>query len=314
LQRICSADIDVEPGRVVYTTWLNKRGGIEADLTVTRLSEQQYWIVSGAAVTHKDLNWLERNIDPAAHCFFTDITPAWAVLGIMGPNSRALLQQVSGADLSNAAFPFASSQVLEIGCAPGRAQRVSYVGELGWELYVPVDQARHAFDLIMAAGAEYGLKLAGMHALDSCRIERAFRHFGHDIGDEDTPLQAGLGFTCDFTKPRGFIGRDAVLKQKDNERPLRKRLLQFLLQDPDIMLYHHEPIWRDGVIVGHLTSGSYGHTLGGSVGLGYVKNADGVSREYIESGRFEIEVGGERIAARASLRPLYDPGGARLRG
>jgi 4-methylaminobutanoate oxidase (formaldehyde-forming) len=314
LQRICAADIDVEPGRIVYTIWLNERGGIEADLTVTRLSDHQYWIVSGAAVTHKDLNWLQRHIDPAAHCCFSDITSAWAVLGVMGPRSRALLQKITGADLSNRAFPFGSSQTVEIGCAVGRAQRVSYVGELGWELYLPVDQARHAFDLIMAAGAGYGLKLAGMHALDSCRIERAYRHFGHDIGDEDTPLQAGLSFTCDFAKAGGFIGRDAVLKQKENEKPLTKRLLQFLLQDADIMLYHHEPVWRDDVIVGHLTSGNYGHTLGGSVGLGYVKCADGVSREYIDSGRFEIEVGGERIPAQASLRALYDPDGARMRG
>jgi 4-methylaminobutanoate oxidase (formaldehyde-forming) len=152
-----------------------------------------------------------------------------------------------------------------------------------------------------------------MHALDSCRIERAFRHFGHDIGDEDTPLQAGLRFTCAFDKAGGFIGRDALLRQQEKEKPLKKRLLQFLLQDPDIMLYHHEPIRRDGVIVGHLSSGNYGHTLGGAVGLGYVKDADGVSRDYIETGRFEIEVGGECMPARASLRPLYDPGGARMR-
>ena len=312
LQRICASDIDVEPGRAVYTHWLNEHGGIEADLTVTRLAEDRYWIVSGAAVTQRDLNWLERHIPDDAHCFFTDITNAWAVLGIMGPNSRALLQQVTNTDLSNDAFPFASSRPIEIGCAVGRAQRMSYVGELGWEIYVPVDMARHAFDVIMQVSETHQLKLAGMHALDSCRIERAFRHFGHDIADEDTPLEAGLGFVCHFDKAIPFIGRDALSKQKE-QRPLNKRLVQFLLQDPEAMLYHHEPIWRDGQIVGHLTSGNYGHTLGGSVGLGYVKCADGVSKDYIDAGQFAIEVAGEHIPAQASLRPFYDPRGERLK-
>ena len=313
LQRIASANVDVEPGRIVYTHWLNERGGIEADLTVTRLAEDRYWIVSGAAVTHKDLNWLERHIPENAHCFCTDITSAWAVLGVMGPNSRALLQEISGADLSNESFPFGRTQPIEIGCAVGRAFRVSFVGELGWELYVPVDQARHAFDTLWAAGAQHGLQLAGLHALDSCRIEKKFVHFGHDIGDEDTPLEAGMSFVCDLNKSIPFIGRDAILKQKETEKPLQKRLVQFLLQDPETMLYHYEPIWRDGQLVGHLTSGNYGHTLGGSVGLGYVKCAEGVSKDYIQSGHFEIDVAGERIPAQASLNALYDPKGERTK-
>ena len=305
LQRICASNIDTAIGKIVYTHWLNERGGIEADLTVTRLAEDRYWVVSGAAVTQRDLNWLQRHIPAESHCFFTDITNAWAVLGVMGPDSRALLENITGADLSDEAFPFSTSQPVEIGCAVGYAARVSYVGELGWELYIPTDQARHAFDVVMESSNDFNLKLAGMHALDSCRIERAFRHFGHDITDEDTPLEAGLGFVCHYDKPIPFIGRDAVLRQKE-QGLLSKRLVQFLVSDPEAMLYHHEPIWRDGVIAGHLSSGNYGHTLGASVGLGYIKCAQGVNQEYIDAGQFEIEIAGERIPAQASLRPLYD--------
>ena len=314
LQRICTANVDVEPGRIVYTHWLNPRGGIEADLTVTRIGENEFWVVSGAAVGGRDLDWLRRNIDADAHCSVTDVTSAWAVLGIMGPNSRALLERATGADLSNGAFAFGTAQPIEIGCAAGRALRVSYVGELGWEIYLPADMARHGFQVITEAGRQHGLRLAGMHALDSCRIEKKFLHFGHDIGDEDTPLEAGMGFVCNFEKNIPFIGRDAVARQKESERPLKKRLAQFLLQDPEAVLYQHEPILRDGEIVGHLSSGSYGHTLGGSVGLGYVKCAEGITPGYIDAGTFEIDVGGSRIPARASLRALYDPKGERARG
>ena len=312
LQRICSADVDVPAGKVVYTHWLNERGGIEADLTVTRLDERRYLVVSGAGVTHKDLDWLARHVRDDDHCTATDVTSAWAVLGVMGPRSRALLADVTGADLSNAAFPFGTSQPVEVGCAVGRAARVSYVGELGWEIYVPVDQARHAFDAIVEAGEPHGLVMAGMHAMDSCRTEKRFVHFGHDVGDEDTPLEAGAGFVCAFDKGVDFIGRDAAMRQRE-QRPLAKRLVQFLLEDPQPLLYHHEPILKDGRIVGHLTSGSYGHTLGGAVGLGYVRAADGVTAGYVASGGFAIDVAGERVPARASLRALYDPAGDRMR-
>ncbi len=313
LQRICSADIDVEPGRIVYTHWLNERGGIEADLTVNRIDEQTYWIISAAATTHRDLDWLRRNIPEDAHCFVHDITSAWAVLGVMGPKSRTVLGEVLNVDLTTEHFPFGASKAVEIGCAVGRATRVSYVGELGWELYAPVDMARHAFDQVWEAGQEHGLTLAGMHALDTCRIEKKFVHFGHDIGDEDTPLEAGLGFVCHLDKPIPFIGRDAILRQKESRRHMNKRLVQFLLSDPEPMFYHHEPVLRDGKIVGHLTSGNYGHHLGGSVGLGYVHHAEGVARHYIDSGNWEIDVAGERIPAKASLGALYDPKGERMR-
>jgi len=313
LQRICTADIDVEINRIVYTHWLNERGGIEADLTVTRLGEDQYMVVSGAAVTHRDLDWLSRNIPDDAHCFCTDVTAAWAVLGVMGPESRALLEKLTEADLSNEAFPFGTAQQVEVGCTVARAVRVSYVGELGWELYVPSDQARHAYDTLLDAGSSDALVPAGMHALDSCRIEKKFLHFGHDIADEDTPVEAGVRFVCSLDKAIHFIGRDAVLAQIDSGAPLKKRLVQFLLEDPNAMLYHHEPILRDGTLSGYLSSGNYGHTLGGSVGLGYVRCEDGVDAPFIDSGNWEIDVGGARIPAKASLRALYDPKGERVK-
>ena len=332
LQRISTANVDVEPGRIVYTHWLNERGGIEADLTVTRLAEHRFWVVTAAASAVRDRDWLARHTAGDARCTVADVTPAWAVLGLMGPGSRAILEAAAGEDLSAERFPFGASREVEIGCALARATRVSFVGECGWELYVPADQARHVFDTLLpdaeggggAAGAgsgkaggppgdggRAGLRLAGFHALDSCRIEKKFLHFGHDAAEEDTPLEAGVGFVCDFQKPVDFIGRGALLRQR--EQPLRKRLVQFLLLDPEAMLYHHEPILRDGETVGYLTSGSYGHTLGGSVGLGYVRAPEAVTADWLDAGRFEIEVAGERIPARASLRAMYDPAGVRPR-
>ena len=314
LQRICTANVDVAAGKMVYTHWLNARGGIEADLTVTRLAEDRFMVVSAAATTGKDMDWLRRNIAAEAHCVVTDVTNAWAVLGVMGPDSRALLADALEHDMSTAAFPFGATQAVEIGCAPGRAARVSFVGELGWELYVPTDMARHAFDHLWRAGEPYGLRMAGLHSLDSGRIEKKFLHFGHDVADEDTPLECGCAFVCDYDKPIPFIGRDALMQQKESGAWKRKRLVQFLLKDDAAMLYHHEPILRDGEIVGHLTSGNYGHTLGGSVGLGYVRFEDGVDQDFLDSARIEIDIGGDRIPATASLTALYDPRAERMRG
>ena len=314
LQRVSSADVDVEPGKMVYTHWLNDRGGIEADLTVTRIGEDQFWIVSGAAQTIKDLHWLKMNIGEDEFCCVSDITNAWAVLGVMGPGSRDLLSETLNHDMSTSAFPFGSFQPVELGMSRAWAARVSYVGELGWELYVPVDQARHGFDVLWEKGESHGLKLAGMHTLDSCRMEKKFVHYGHDVADQDTPLECGMSFVCALDKAIPFTGRDAILKQKESGSHLRKRLVQFLLQDPEAMLYHHEPILRDGVIVGHLTSGNYGHTLGGSVGLGYVEVEEDVTRDYLESGSFAIDVAGDHIPAKASLGAMYDPKAERMRG
>ena len=311
LQRICANDVAVPPGRVVYTQWLNERAGIEADLTVTRLSETVYQVVTGAATARRDLAWLNRNIPADARAIATDMTSAEAVLLIMGPNSRGLLEAVSGADLSNAAHPFATSRDIEVGYARVRAARVTYVGELGWELYVASEFARGVFDALMDAGPAFGLKLAGLHALDSCRIEKAYRHWGHDIGDEDTPLQAGLMFAVRLDKPGGFIGREALLRQR--ERGPGRRLVQFRLDDPEPLLYHDEPIWHDGRLVGRTTSGAYGHHLGGAVALGYVREDEETVAERIAAGGFEIDVAERRVGATASLTPLYDPKHQRIR-
>ena len=229
----------------------------------------------------------------------------------MGPRSRELLQRVVAKDLSDEAFPFGWSRQVEIGYSPVRASRISYVGELGWELYMPTECGLQVYDALLEASEGLEMRHAGMHAMNSLRLEKGYRHWGHDITDEDTPLEAGLGFAVDFDKP-DFIGREALLRQR--ELGVKKRLVQFLLQDPEPLLYHHEPIYRDGSIVGYIASGAYGHSLGASVGLGYVKHEGGVSGDFVESGRYEIEVAGHRFPARASLKPLYDPQGIRLRG
>lgn len=310
LNNICANDVDVAPGRIVYTQWLNERGGIEADLTVTRLSENDYLVVTGAGAQVRDFKWLTSHIPDDAHCIATDVTSGYAVISVMGPNSRALLQSASPDDLSHEAFPFAHSREIELGMGLVRASRITYVGELGWELYVPTEFAPHIFETVMEAGAAHGVKPAGLHALNSLRMEKAYRHWGHDISEEETPLEAGLMFAVKTDKS-SFIGRDAILRQK--EEGAKQRLVQFKLNDPEPLLYHNEPIYRDGVIVGYLTSGMYGHTLGGAIGLGYVKNADGVDAAFVNEGRYEIEVAGRKFAADASLKPMYDPRNEKVR-
>ena len=311
LNRVSTNDVAVAPGQVVYTQWLNERGGIEADLTVTRLEKDQYLIVTAAASQGRDFYWLRDRIPPDCHAVLTDVTSGWSVLSVMGPESRALLQPLSADDLSNDAFPFGTSREIDLGYARVRATRISYVGELGWELYVPTEFAPGVFDVILEDGAAHGLHLAGYHALNSLRIEKGYRHWGHDITNEDTPLESGLGFTVKWDKAGGFIGREALDEYRN--APLKRRLVQFRLEDPEPMLYHEEPIWREGVRVGRTTSGMYGHTLGGSVGLGYVEHPEGVDQEFIATGNFELEVAGKRFAAAASCRPMYDPAGEKIK-
>ena len=311
LNRVSTNDVAVAPGQVVYTQWLNERGGIEADLTVTRLEKDQYLIVTAAASQGRDFYWLRDRIPPNCSAVLTDVTSGWSVLSVMGPESRALLQPLSADDLSNDAFPFGTSREIDLGYARVRATRISYVGELGWELYVPTEFAPGVFDVILEDGAAHGLHLAGYHALNSLRIEKGYRHWGHDITNEDTPLESGLGFTVKWDKAGGFIGREALDEYRN--APLKRRLVQFRLEDPEPMLYHVEPIWREGVGVGRTTSWMYGHTLGGSVGLGYVEHPEGVDHEFMASGNFELEVAGKRFAAAASLRPMYDPTGEKIK-
>ncbi len=311
LNRVCANDIDVAPGRMVYTQWLNERGGIEADLTVTRLSERAYLIVGGAETETKDFGWLQRQIDARANCVLTNVTSGMGVLSVMGPRARDFLQSLTPNDLSDAAFPFATSQTIELGYALVRASRITYVGELGFELYVPSEFMQGVYDELMKAGPAHGLVHAGYHALNSLRIEKAYRHWGHDITDEDTPLEAGLGFAVKWDKPGGFIGREALLEQRQSG--CLKRLVQFKLNSPEPLLYHNEPIWQGSSIVGCIRSGMYGHTLGAAVGLGYVTAPQGGVVHDIGSGDYEIEVAGVRHPATASLRPLYDPRGERIK-
>lgn len=308
LNHVCGNDIAVEPGRIVYTQFLNERGGIEADVTVTRLSQRAFLIVTPAATLPRDLSWLNRHRGDRA-VVLVDVTSSQAVLAVMGPKARDLLQEVSPHDWSNDAHPFGTAREIELGMGLARAHRVTYVGELGWEIYIPTDMAVHAFETLHAAGENFGLKLCGMHMMDSCRIEKAYRHFGHDITSEDHVLEAGLGFAVKTGKP-AFIGREAVLRKRADG--LSQRLVQFLLEEPEPLLYHNEPVIRDGQIVSHLTSGAYGHTLGAAVGLGYVP-CKGESAEAVLASRYEIEIAGRRVGARASLTPLYDPKSERAR-
>lgn len=307
LETISANRVDVPPGKLVYTQWLNERAGIEADLTITRTGEHQFMVVSSAPTHFRDLSYLRRHAQAAAHCFVTDQTAGLPMLGLMGPRSRAVLQKASPrTDFSNANFPFGTSQLIEIGYAQVRASRITYVGELGWELYIPGDFALHVYERLREAGAEFGLSLAGMHALNACRMEKAYRHWGDDISVEDTPLEAGLGFAVAWDKPHRFIGKEALLAQKAQGTP-KKRLLQFRLRDSDRLLYKEEPVWVNGRRAGAITSGMYGHRIGASLGMGYVRSGEPITPDWIAAQKFEIEIGWERYEADAQLAPFYDP-------
>ena len=315
LNRISANNVDVEPGRIVYTQWLNQRGGIEADLTVTRLAEDRFMVVTGAVPQTRDMAWLKRHTPEDALCVATDITSGLPMIAVMGPKSRGLLEKLSGADLSNGTFPFGTSREIEIGYARVRASRITYVGELGWELYVPAEFAAHVFETLIEGGSDFGLTPAGMHTMNNCRMEKAYRHWGHDISDEETPIEAGLGFAVSWDKPGGFIGREALEKQR--ARTIRpRRLVCLALADSSAttpMIYHEEPILRNGVIVGSTTSGAWGHRVNRSLGLGYVRNEEGVTAEWLDSGTWEVELAWKRYPAQVRLQPFYDPKGERIK-
>ncbi|NDW54189.1 FAD-dependent oxidoreductase [Aliiroseovarius sp. PrR006] len=301
-------DYSVPNGKIVYTQFLNRRGGIEADVTVTRLTETAYLVVTPAATRLADQTWMQRHVGDFS-VVITDVTAGEGVLAVMGPNARKLLEKVSPNDFTNATNPFGTAQEIEIGMGLARAHRVTYVGELGWEIYASADMTGHVFETLHEAGQDMGLKLCGMHMMDSCRIEKGFRHFGHDITCEDHVLEAGLGFAVKTDKP-DFVGRDAVLAKK--ESGLENRMVQFKLTDPEPLLYHNEPVIRDGEIVGFLSSGSYGHHLGAAMGMGYVPCKGETAADVLASS-YEIDVAGTRVKAEASLKPMYDPKGERAK-
>ena len=311
LERICANQVGRDIGSVTYTPWLNERAGIEADVTVTRIAEDAFRVVTAPTTRRKDWYWLLNHIPPNANCSVLDVSEDWAVLGVMGPRSRELLASMTHTNLDNELFPFGTGKELEINGITCWAQRITYVGELGWELYCSWDAALELFCGVFDAGRSVGLGLAGYHALDSCRIEKAYRHWGHDIGDGDTPLEAGLGFACAFDKKVAFIGQDALLRQRDEG--VCRRLTQFLLRDQEARPYHDEPIFRDGQQIGYVTSANFGHTLGGHVALGYIADKQPINQAFIRGATFEIEIGGNRFPAAASLRPMYDPNSLRVR-
>ncbi|WP_171177742.1 FAD-dependent oxidoreductase [Ruegeria sp. HKCCD8929] len=306
---IGGGDYAVPNGKIVYTQFLNRTGGIEADVTVTRLSETAYLVVTPAATRLADQTWMMRHLGDF-RVVITDVTAGEGVLAVMGPNARALLEKVSPNDFSNAANPFGTAQKIELGMGLARVHRVTYVGELGWEVYVSSDMAGHVFETLHAAGQDMGLKLCGMHMMDSCRIEKGFRHFGHDITCEDHVVDAGLGFAVKVDKGCDFIGREAVIARKESGP--KNRLVQFRLTDPEPLLFHNEPILRDGEYVGYLSSGNYGHTLGGAIGLGYVP-CEGEKAADVLGSTYEIDVCGVKVKAEASLKPMYDPKSERVK-
>ena len=308
LNYICGGDMSGPVGKITYSQFLNNAGGIEADVTVTRLAEDAYLVVTPAATRQADEIWLRRHVGDR-NVVITDVTPGEGVLAVMGPKARAVMQAVSPNDFGNDTNPFGTAQQIELGMGLARVHRVSYVGELGWEIYVSADMAAHAFETLWQAGQAHGMMLCGMHMMDSCRIEKGFRHFGHDITCEDHVLEAGLGFAVKTDKP-AFIGRVAVLEKR--QTGLETRLVQFKLTDPQPMLYHNEPILRDGEIVGYLSSGAYGHHLGAAIGMGYVP-CKGESVAQVLASRYEIDVAGIKVGAEASLRPMYDPTSQRVK-
>jgi 4-methylaminobutanoate oxidase (formaldehyde-forming) len=311
LQRLCGNDVDVAVGCIVYTGLFNERGTFESDLTVLRQAEDEYYIVSATAQAVRDLDWIRRHVRPDEHAELVDVTAGCSVLGLMGPDARQLLAPLTEANLSNAAFPFGTARRIGVGLTTVRALRVTYVGELGWELHVPTDQAVVLYDTLLEAGRPLGLVDAGHYAINSLRLEKGYRAWGADLSVDDTPLEAGLGFAVKFDKPVAFLGREALLRQKD--RGVRKRLASFVLADPGPVLWGGERIFRDGRCVGYTTSAAYGHTVGGAVALGYVRHTEPVTSDFVLSSHYTIDVAGREYPARVSLAAPYDPKNERIR-
>jgi 4-methylaminobutanoate oxidase (formaldehyde-forming) len=306
LNRISGNQVDGAPGVITYTQWLNETGTLEADLTVTKLSPDKYMVVVTDTMVRHAETWLKRNIPEGAQAIVTDVTSAYGQLNVQGPNSRALLQKLTTTDLSNQAFPFRTAREIDIGFARVLCIRITYLGELGYELYVPAEQATHVYDRIVAAGREFALEHAGLKALASLRMEKGYRDYGHDIDNTDVPYEVGLGFALDLNKAEGFIGKEAVLANKA-KGPLTRRLVQVLVKDPEPLMFHAEVVRRDGVAVGYVRAASYGHTLGGAVGLAMIEPKAPVDAVYLSSGEWQVEIAGKLYPASVSARPLYDP-------
>ncbi|MBI3453726.1 MAG: FAD-dependent oxidoreductase [Rhodospirillales bacterium] len=305
LSWICAGDMTRPPGTLVYTQMLNRRGGIECDLTVSRFADELYYIVTGTGFATHDFSWIERAIPDGLDARLIDVTDECGVLSLMGPRARDVLAAVTGDDVSNASFPFAACREISIAGGRVRALRVTYVGELGWELHIPAGAMLAVYDALMAAGRAHGIVNAGYRAIESLRLEKAYRAWGGDIGPDYTPLEAGLGWAVKFRKNVPFIGREALEAQR--AKPLPRRFAGFTVADPAIMLLGRETIYRDGERVGWLSSGGWGYTVEANIGYGYVRRADGVAEDWLLSGRYELEVASVRVPANVHLQPIYDP-------
>jgi 4-methylaminobutanoate oxidase (formaldehyde-forming) len=313
LNRVSANSLPAVVGRNIYTQWLNPQGGIVADLTITRLSEQEYLLVTSDVLQRATMSWMRRHTLADENCTVTDVTSAYTLLSLQGPKSRELLEAITGADLSTERVPFRASCHVEIGYARVLAVRVTYMGELGYELYVPTELSHTVYDALVSGIEQQGVNPVhcGLMALESLRLEKGYRDFAVDIDNTDTPLEAGLGFVVDFEKG-DFIGRDALLARR-SRGVLTRRLVQFLLKDPGPLLFHHEPVLCDGRYCGYIRAGAYGHTLGASVGLAVIEHEDGITAEFLRSRSFEIEINDQRVQAVASLAPMYDPKSERVR-
>ncbi len=313
LQWLCTADVAVPPGTVVYTGMLNQRGGYEADVTITRLAADEYLLVTGSGSIVRDLAWISRHIDADANVTVVDVTSSYAVFGVMGPSSRDLLQRLSRADLSDPAFPFATSRAIDLGHSTVRATRITYVGELGWELYVPTEFAVGVYELLIDAGREFGLRPAGYYTINSLRLDKGYRAFGSDIGPDENPVEAGLLFACKLRGDIAFLGREAV--EKVRATGPRRRLVSLVLDDAEPMLWGGELVLRDGLAVGQVRSAGWSHTLGASVAVAVVWRRDGepVTPDHLRTGTYAVDVAGDIHSATVGLRPPYDPEGARIR-
>jgi 4-methylaminobutanoate oxidase (formaldehyde-forming) len=311
LNHLSANDVDGAPGRITYTQWLNEGGTIEADLTVTKLDDEHFMVVASDTAHRHALTRLRRYCADA-HAFATDVTSAYAQINVQGPRSRELLQSVTGVDLSNEAFPFRCARQIDLGLARVLCVRITYLGELGYEIYVPTEQATHVYDRLVRAGETVGLKHAGLKALASLRMEKGYRDYGHDIDNTDSVLEAGLGFAVDLQKPGAFIGRDAVLAKKA-AGPLTRRLAQVLVLDPAPLMFHAEVVYRNGRTVGYVRAASYGFTLGGAVGLAMIEAGEPIDQAWLDAGQWEVDIAGTRYPAQVSLRPMYDPNMERIK-
>jgi 4-methylaminobutanoate oxidase (formaldehyde-forming) len=311
LNGIAAGNVDGPVGRLTYTQMLNRKGGIEADVTIARVAQDEFYIVTGTGFATHDFDWIARNIPDGANCHLVDVTSAYSVLSLMGPNARQILARVSPDDLSNAALPFGSARRISVANCPLLALRVTYVGELGWELHLPSDMSVTVYEALMAAGADLGLVNAGYRAIETLRLEKGYRAWGADIGPDHTPVEAGLLWACKMKSGIPFIGRDALAAQMAGG--VKKRLATFTVDDPEVILLGRETIYRDGQRVGWLSSGGFGHSLCLPIGMGYVRHPEGVTEEFVLSGAYELEVASERVAAKVSLAPLYDPSNSRIK-